>query len=385
MDDSPFNSSYFWSPVPTVQGQVETNSLLEMSWKFTWSSGLCYVKRSPEGLIRLAVSGRTLKLPADSDLTLFSLLLTLSDNYSLNLSLKLWKRECWCLREFIWWHEHFCFTSSTTVLPGFVNMLRLTWLLSFLTFFSLHHHHIHLNHLLSDSSSRPITLCPTFCAAFFFCFGHFLPFFPMVSAFPFLIFIIQSSSSPHLVLPSFWNVSSSFLLCYFTFLLSFLLPPTCPSTHHHIDGERHVPEQNQGAAGSREGQRALLPSLLRIVHLLTPLPHGCARHSWIGGGRARGACGPQAGRKWGFCRRRRWWEQQQRWTSQCGWRTPAPVPHLSEHHRCACTLHGYHDCGWVASFARSPSSTSCLPPFPYRSHVLCAPFSCKRPNSGTRD
>uniref|UniRef100_A0A672YPW6 Zinc finger protein 384 like n=1 Tax=Sphaeramia orbicularis TaxID=375764 RepID=A0A672YPW6_9TELE len=30
MDDSHFNSSYFWSPVPTVQGQVETSLLLEL-------------------------------------------------------------------------------------------------------------------------------------------------------------------------------------------------------------------------------------------------------------------------------------------------------------------------------------------------------------------
>lgn len=224
MDDSPFNSSYFWSPVPTVQGQVETNSLLEMSWKFTWSSGLCYVKRSPEGLIRLAVSGRTLTLPADSDLTLFSLLLTLSDNYSLHLSLRPWKRECWWLREFIWWHEHFCFTSSTTLLPGFVNILRLTWLLSFLTFFSLHHHHIHPNHLLSGSSSQPITLGPTFCAAFFSVWGTFHLFFPMLSAFPSLIFIPQSSSSLHLVLPSF--LICLILLSALLLHLSPFLPPT---------------------------------------------------------------------------------------------------------------------------------------------------------------
>lgn len=225
MDDSPFNSSYFWSPVPTVQGQVETNSLLEMSWKFTWSSGLCYVKRSPEGLIRLAVSGRTLKLPADSDLTLFSLLLTLSDNYSLNLSLKLWKRECWCLREFIWWHEHFCSTSSTTLLPGFVNILRLTWLLSFLTFFSLHHHHIHLNHLLSDSSSRPITLCPTFCAAFFSVLGTFYLFFQWSR----LSHFWSSSSNPlhHLTLSCHLFEMSHPPFCSVTSPFSF------PSSYHH--------------------------------------------------------------------------------------------------------------------------------------------------------
>lgn len=31
MDDSHFNSSYFWCPVPTVQGQVEAILLLEHS------------------------------------------------------------------------------------------------------------------------------------------------------------------------------------------------------------------------------------------------------------------------------------------------------------------------------------------------------------------
>lgn len=221
MDDSPFNSSYFWSPVPTVQGQVETNSLLEMSWKFTWSSGLCYVKRSPEGLIRLAVSSRTLKLPADSDLTLFSLLLTLSDNYSLNLSLKLWKCECWCLREFIWWHEHFCFTSSTTLLPGFVNILRLTWLLSFLTFFSLHHHHIHPNHLLSDSSSRPITYI--LCCLFFLFWALFTFFsnglgFPISDLHPPILFI----TSPCLAIFLKCLILLSALLLH----LSPFLPPT---------------------------------------------------------------------------------------------------------------------------------------------------------------
>lgn len=35
MEDSHFNSSYFWSPVPTVQGQVET-LLLDLILKCTW-------------------------------------------------------------------------------------------------------------------------------------------------------------------------------------------------------------------------------------------------------------------------------------------------------------------------------------------------------------
>lgn len=165
----------------------------------------------------------------------------------------------------------------------------------------------------------------------------------MLSTSQFLIFILRSSCSLHPALPSFKMSHPPF--CSVTSPFSFpSSPPNCPSTHHHVDGERHVPEQNQGAAWAREGQCTLLPSLLRIIHLLTPLPHGCARHSWISGGRGRGACGPKTRRKWGF-RRRRWWEQQWQCITECGGRTPAPVTHLPEHHRCACALFGDHDCG----------------------------------------
>lgn len=216
----------------------------------------------------------------------------------------------------------------------------------------------------------------------FSCFGHFFHFFSLTV----LIFPISDlhspirryvllSSSPHLSLPSFWNGSSSLLLCYFMSLLSLLLPPNCPSTHHHIDGERHVPEQSKGAAWSGEGQCTLFPSLLCIFHLHATLPHGCAGHSWILGGRSRAACGPKTRGKWGYCRRgrRQWWEQQWQCIIKCGWRTPAPVTHLPEHHSCACTLYGYHDCRWVGSSALLPSGIiSCLTPFPFSlSHYVC--------------
>ena len=41
MDDSHFNSSYFWSPVPTVQGQVETTLLLELSCNTHYITKVC--------------------------------------------------------------------------------------------------------------------------------------------------------------------------------------------------------------------------------------------------------------------------------------------------------------------------------------------------------
>lgn len=198
--------------------------------------------------------------------------------------------------------------------------------------------------------------------------------------FPYGFYSIISEFHPllHLILPChlFWNVSSAFLLCYsVTFLLSFLLPPTCLlPTHHHVDGERYVPEQNKGAAWSREDRCTLLLSLLRIIHLFAPLPHGRARHSWISRGGRRGACGPEARRKRGFCRRGR---RQQQWQCvlECGWRTSAPVTHLPEHHSGAGALYGHHDSRWVALSDLSPSGMfSRLMPFPCRSHFMCAPL-----------
>lgn len=146
-------------------------------------------------------------------------------------------------------------------------------------------------------------------------------------------------SYPHLSHVTFHCITSPFFL-------SFLLPPTHSSTHPYVDREHHVPEQDKGAVGSREGQCALLSSLLCIFHLLPPLSHGCARHPQLSGHRRRGASGPKARRKWGCCRSGRWWwrREQQQCTIKCGRGTPAPVAHLPEHHRCACSLNGYHDC-----------------------------------------
>ncbi|XP_037650559.1 zinc finger protein 384a isoform X2 [Sebastes umbrosus] len=125
----------------------------------------------------------------------------------------------------------------------------------------------------------------------------------------------------------------------FPFQLIILLVsrPHCTRT----DRERHVPEQGKGAAGSREGQCSLLLSRLCVFHLLPPLPHGRARHPRLSGRRARGSVGPQTGRRWVYSRRRR------RRRHECARGTPAPVAHHPEHHRRACSLYRYHDCGQI--------------------------------------
>lgn len=71
MDDSPFNSSYFWSPVPTVQGQVETNLLLELSWN-THGIVVCAMSKATQKGSPVWLSGPYVKpyMSADTDLTL---------------------------------------------------------------------------------------------------------------------------------------------------------------------------------------------------------------------------------------------------------------------------------------------------------------------------
>lgn len=161
-------------------------------------------------------------------------------------------------------------------------------------------------------------------------------------------FTLSPPSRPYLaILLKSPNILPSPILCSFPpfyFLLSFLSPSTRPSTHPYLDRERHVPEQDQGAARSREGRCALLPPLFRVFHRLPALPHGCTRHPRLSGRRGRAAGDPQAGRRRGY-HGRRWCWQQWRRTFKRGRRTPAPVTHVPEHHRCACSLYGYHDCG----------------------------------------
>lgn len=163
-------------------------------------------------------------------------------------------------------------------------------------------------------------------------------------------------------LTSTCQISHCYTLTYPVFLSAlyvalppfFLVLPTRPFAHPCVDWERHVPEQDKRAARSWEGWCPLFPSLLCIFHLFTPLPHSCARHPWISGGRNWGAGNPKARRKWGCCRRGRsqWWWQH---TIKCGRGTPAPVAHFPEHHRCACPLYGYYDCWWVGFYVLYPA------------------------------
>lgn len=89
-----------------------------------------------------------------------------------------------------------------------------------------------------------------------------------------------------------------------TFFLSPLLPPTRPSTYPYVDWERHVPEQDEGAARSREGQCALLSSLF-CIHHFPPLPNGRACHPWVSGRRGWGPCCPKTRGRWRCSRRGR--------------------------------------------------------------------------------
>lgn len=387
MDDSPFNSSYFWSPVPTVQGQVETNLLLELSWN-THGIVVCAMSKATQKGSPVWLSGPYVKpyMSADSDLTLFILLLTLSDNARLTSH-----RSCVNVSADVC--ESLSDNISVSPPQPLCAFILTTFCIS-LDFFLFWLSSPFITWLHPSKLPRPLTPIPEqqLCVLhsvlpFFLFWALFQLFFPNRPDFPIsdlhspIRWYVLLSSSPHLSLPSFWNGSSSSLRCYFMSLLSLLLPPNCPSTHHHVDGERHVPEQSKGAAWSGEGQCTLFPSLLCIFHLHAPLPHGCAGHSWILGGRSRGACGPKTRGKWGDCRRgrRQWWEQQWQRVIKCGWRTPAPVSHLPEHHSGACTLYGYHDCRWVGSSALLPSGIiSCLTPFPFSlslSHIMCVHFN----------
>lgn len=173
-----------------------------------------------------------------------------------------------------------------------------------------------------------------------------IPLLLFLTCLPHLSWSPSSCISSFIFLPCshfLWShISECFTLTPSPFLFSFLLPPTRPSTHPYLDRERHVPEQGKGAAGSREDQCALLPSLFCVFHLLPPLPHGCARHPRLSGRRVRGAVGPQTGRRWWYSRGSRCWRQH-----ECTQWTPAPVSHHPEHHRRACSLYRYHDCRWV--------------------------------------
>lgn len=216
MDDSPFNSSYFWSPVPTVQGQVETNLLLELSWN-THGIVVCAMSKATQKGSPVWLSGPYVKsYMSDSDLTLFILLLTLSDNARLTSH-----RSCVNVSADV------CESLSDNISVSPLNILHLTWLLSFLTFFSLHHTTSSVQtHSPFDSYSSPTTLCLAFCAAIFPVLGTFSTFFPLtVLTSPFLIFILQSGdtpfSLPHLIFTCHHFEMAHPPYCFVTSCLSF--------------------------------------------------------------------------------------------------------------------------------------------------------------------
>lgn len=267
-----------------------------------------------------------------------------------------------------------------------VDFLHLT-LPSFFLFWlslSLHRTHIHVNllhpwllfstsnlvssipscHLSLSSALCLFLVLPLPCLAFHFSYAFLTT--SLVYHHPFPHLCSHPTRLPHLIPPCHpCEISQCFTLTHPMFLSALLLHPSSfpsPSTHPYVDRERHVPEQDKGAARSREGQCAILPSPLGVFHLLPPLPHSCARHPRLSGRRGRGAVGPKAGRRW-------WWQQRQR-TFKCGRGTPAPVAHLPEHHRCACSIYGYHDCRWVCCYILSPAWITSHPT-PFAISVLC--------------
>lgn len=230
MDDSPFNSSYFWSPVPTVQGQVETNLLLELSWN---THGIVYVlcQKIPRRDHAFGCQWPYVKpyMSVDSDLTLFILLLTLSDNARLTShrsSVNVSADVCESLSDNI---------ISVLPLQPLCSLVWLTFCISHLTSFFFDFllpssHDIHptaltLWLLLPTTNFVSYILC-----FFFFCFGHSSLLFSMVLTYLFLISILQSGdtsfSLPHLILPYHLFEMSPLPLCFVTSPFSF------PSSYH---------------------------------------------------------------------------------------------------------------------------------------------------------
>lgn len=86
MDDSPFNSSYFWSPVPTVQGQVD-KLVVGIVLKYTWYKWYVLCQKIPRREYHFDYEWKFLNLKEkkkkrknNNDLTLNTLLITPSDN-----------------------------------------------------------------------------------------------------------------------------------------------------------------------------------------------------------------------------------------------------------------------------------------------------------------
>lgn len=172
----------------------------------------------------------------------------------------------------------------------------------------------------------------------FFFYYNFLPFSNIFYPNILSLFILLYSSSSFTILP--------LCLPHAPFYLQhpILFFSTLYTLHRCLDWERHVPQQGKGAAGSRQGQRASLPSLFCVFHLVPSLPHSCARHPGFGGSRGGGAGGPQTGRRWECIRRRRGKQRERNLEWSRG--TSTPVAHLPERHGRSCSLHWDHDCRW---------------------------------------
>lgn len=98
------------------------NLIVGIVLKYTWYSGMCYVKRYPEGSITLTVNGNTLYyITPDNDLTLNILLITPWDNARLVCEVGLTSHWS-CLNVSAWRGEgslddlmnHSCSISSTS-------------------------------------------------------------------------------------------------------------------------------------------------------------------------------------------------------------------------------------------------------------------------------
>lgn len=204
--------------------------------KYTWYSGICYVKRYPEGSITLTVNGNTLYyITPDNDLTLNILLITPWDNARLVCEVGLTSHWS-CLNVSAWRGEgslddlmnHSCSISSTSLSVFFADLLHLTLPSFFFSdFLCPFFTHIHVNLLLFPH------LLP-FVLFWFFQYAL-LPF--LICLFHYLVYLSSSFSSPLFIPPPvfltsfyFVNPVKSPILCSFLFLL--LHPSSFPSSYH---------------------------------------------------------------------------------------------------------------------------------------------------------
>ena len=170
MDDSHFNSSYFWSPVPTVQGQVEATLLLELSWNTHGIVEYAMGKDSLELIITLTVYGNTLNIVLHQTMiwpwTCF-FLITPSNNLRLFGEVGLTSHKSY-LTVSAWWGEGWLDHTITPV-PLLSHLLNPSLFLCFHLLFASHHAFV-LSSLPLPSSPSPVfsrngsnpSLTPTF-------------------------------------------------------------------------------------------------------------------------------------------------------------------------------------------------------------------------------